>query len=74
MTSRHSHTKQLKVRRIHRDGLTLDRWPVLITKTIADVEETMKADGTPGLQSEGSKIIRDLIALKDDMEQDCPLR
>jgi len=59
---------------IQRDGLTLDRWPVLITRTIADVEQTMKADYTAGLRSEGMKIIRDLVTLKEDMEQDRPLR
>jgi hypothetical protein len=51
-----------------------DRWPVLITKTIADVEQTIKADDTAGLRSEGMRIIRDLVALKEDMEQDRPLR
>lgn len=47
---------------------------MLITKTIADVEQTMKLDDTPGLRAEGNKIIRDLITLKEDMEQDRPLR
>jgi hypothetical protein len=47
---------------------------VLITKTIADVEQTIKADDTAGLRSEGMRIIRDLVALKEDMEQDRPLR
>lgn len=47
---------------------------MLLTKVIADVEETMKANDSVGLRSEGDKIIRDLIALKEDMEQDRPLR
>ena len=34
----------------------------------------MKADDNAGLRSEGKKIIRDLITLKEDMEQDRPLR
>lgn len=39
-----------------------------------DVEETIKADNTAGLRSEGYRIICELIALKEDMEQDRPLR
>lgn len=54
--------------------MTVDRWPVLLTKVIADVEETIKADNASGLRSEGNRIICDLIALKEDMEQDRPLR
>jgi hypothetical protein len=47
---------------------------VLLTKTIADVEQTIMADGTAGVRAEGNKIIRDLITLKQDMEQDRQLR
>jgi hypothetical protein len=47
---------------------------VLLTKVIADVEETIKANNTAELLSEGNRIIRDLIVLKEDMEQDRPLR
>lgn len=41
---------------------------------IADVKQTIQEDKTGDLRSEGDKIIRDLIALKEDMEQDRPLR
>jgi hypothetical protein len=54
--------------------LTLDRWPVLVAKVITDVEQTIKADKTAGLRSEGDQIIRELIALKEDMERDRPLK
>jgi hypothetical protein len=47
---------------------------VLLTKTIADVDETVKADGSAMLRVDGERIIRDLKTLKEDMEQDRPLR
>jgi damage-control phosphatase, subfamily III len=47
---------------------------VLLAKTIADVEQTIKTDIPPEMRSEGKKIIRDLITLKEDMEQDRQLR
>jgi len=51
-----------------------DRWPVLIAKTIADVEQTMRESNAVGLHSEGERIIRELIELRDDMDHDRPLR
>ena len=50
-----------------------ERWPALLTKVIADVEKTMDEEDNPGLHSEGQKIIRDLIALNEDMAEDRPL-
>jgi hypothetical protein len=47
---------------------------VLLTKTIADVDETVKADSSVALRVDGERIIRDLKTLKEDMEQDRPLR
>lgn len=46
---------------------------MLITKTIADVEQTMKAANNADLRYEGEQILRDLAILKDDMENNCPL-
>lgn len=66
--------KTVKGFEFRKSGLTLDRWPILLTKVIADVEETIKAGDTAGLRSEGDKIIRELIALKEDMERDRPLK
>jgi len=34
----------------------------------------MDEEDNPGLHSEGQKIIRDLIALKEDMAEDRPLQ
>ena len=51
-----------------------DRWPVLIAKTIADVEQTMRESNAVGLHSEGKRIIHELIKLRDDMDHDRPLR
>ena len=51
-----------------------DRWPVLIAKTIADVEQTMRESNAVGLHSEGKRIIHELIELRDNMDHDRPLR
>lgn len=47
---------------------------MLLTKVIADVEQTMNAESSPELRSEGDVILRELETLKEDMEDDCPLR
>ena len=47
---------------------------MLLTKVITDVEQTIKADNTAGLRCEGDRIIRELIALKEDLERDRPLK
>jgi hypothetical protein len=46
---------------------------VLITKTIADVEQTINAEHNVDLRFEGKQILRDLAILKEDMENDRPL-
>jgi hypothetical protein len=46
---------------------------VLITKTIADVEQTIKAANNADLRYEGEQILHDLAILKDDMENNRPL-
>jgi damage-control phosphatase, subfamily III len=47
---------------------------VLITNTIADVEQTMRESRNTGLQAEGKRIVRELIELRHDMDNDRPLR
>jgi hypothetical protein len=47
---------------------------VLITKVIADVRQTIDAESSLELKSEGGVILRELEILKEDMEDDCPLR
>lgn len=47
---------------------------MLIAKTIADVEQTLRESKSPGLHSEGKRIIRELVELKEDMDRDRPLR
>jgi len=47
---------------------------VLITNTIADVEQTMRESRNAGLQAEGKRIVRELIELRHDMDNDRPLR
>jgi hypothetical protein len=51
-----------------------ERWPVLLTKVIADIQIAMKSDGSAESRSEGNKLIRDLGVLKSDMENNRPLR
>jgi len=51
-----------------------ERWPVLITKIIADVKQTIDGEGSLELRSEGAMILRELVTLKEDIEDDCPLR
>ena len=43
---------------------------MLITKTIADVEQTINAEQNVDLRFEGKQILRDLAILKEDMEND----
>lgn len=47
---------------------------MLITKVIADVKQTIAAESNPELRSEGAVILRELETLREDMEDDCPLR
>lgn len=47
---------------------------MLITNVIADVEKTIKEAGSAGLRIEGERILQELKILKEDMEQDRPLR
>lgn len=46
---------------------------MLITKTIADVEQTIKEANNVDLSREGEQILNDLATLKDDMENNRPL-
>ena len=47
---------------------------MLITKVIADVRQTIDENSNLELKSEGGVILRELEILKEDMEDDCPLR
>ena len=58
----------------HTNNTDSERWPVLLTKVIADVEQTIQEDDSTGLRIEGERILHDLKVLKEDMEQDRQLR
>jgi hypothetical protein len=55
-------------------GTNAERWPALLKNVLADVEQTIKEDGSAGLRNEGEKILKDVKTLKEDMELDRPLR
>ena len=70
---RHLLQKQSKVS-LQYTELIIERWPVLLTKTIADVRESMKSAQSATQREEGETIIREIEQLKRDMEQNRPLR